>query len=74
MMMDVCIEVKCSDFSFGFAQGCDSSVTIQSTPNNTAEKDYLDNLSVAGDGFDTVIKAKQAVEMCAPTRCPTLIS
>ena len=66
MMMDVCIEVKCSDFAFGFAQGCDASVTTQSTANNTAEKDYSDNLSLAGDGFDTVIKAKQAVENVCP--------
>lgn len=43
-------------------QGCDASVIIQSTGNNTAEKDHPDNLSLAGDGFDTVVKAKQAVE------------
>ena len=30
--------------------------------NNTAEKDNPDNLSLAGDGFDTVIKAKEALE------------
>lgn len=39
---------------------------IQSTPNNTAEKDFPDNLSLAGDGFDTVIRAKQAVENVCP--------
>eukprot|EP00253_Pinus_taeda_P026576 PITA_26576 len=49
-----------------FVQGCDASVIIQSTPNNIAEKDYSDNLSLAGDGFDTVIKAKQAVENVCP--------
>jgi peroxidase len=43
-------------------------VTIQSTPENTAEKDYTDNLSLAGDGFDTVIKAKQAVENVCPNK------
>ena len=32
------------------------------SPNGDAEKDAQDNLSLAGDGFDTVIKAKQAVE------------
>ena len=32
------------------------------SPNEDAEKDAQDNLSLAGDGFDTVIKAKQAVE------------
>ncbi|KAK9670287.1 hypothetical protein RND81_13G191600 [Saponaria officinalis] len=42
--------------------GCDASVLIQSTPNNKAEKDHPDNLSLAGDGFDTVIKAKAAVD------------
>ncbi|KAE8709571.1 Peroxidase 73 [Hibiscus syriacus] len=45
-----------------FVQGCDASVIIQSTGGNTAEKDHPDNLSLAGDGFDTVIKAKQAVD------------
>ena len=34
---------------------------IQS-PTNKAEKDHPDNISLAGDGFDTVIKAKQAVD------------
>lgn len=38
---------------------------IQSTPTNTAEKDNPDNLSLAGDGFDTVIKAKAAVDAVA---------
>lgn len=42
--------------------GCDASVIIASTPGNTAEKDHPDNLSLAGDGFDTVIKAKAAVD------------
>ncbi|MCL7026957.1 hypothetical protein MKW94_019881 [Papaver nudicaule] len=42
--------------------GCDASVMIQSTPGNKAEKDHPDNLSLAGDGFDTVNKAKAAVE------------
>ncbi|KAK8716627.1 hypothetical protein V6N13_043932 [Hibiscus sabdariffa] len=45
-----------------FVQGCDASVIIQSTGSNKAEKDHPDNLSLAGDGFDTVIKAKQAVD------------
>ena len=35
---------------------------IASTASNTAEKDNPDNLSLAGDGFDTVIKAKAAVD------------
>ncbi|KAK9931679.1 hypothetical protein M0R45_018947 [Rubus argutus] len=44
-----------------FVRGCDASVMIQS-PTNNAEKDHPDNLSLAGDGFDTVIKAKAAVD------------
>ncbi|GMN39828.1 hypothetical protein TIFTF001_009064 [Ficus carica] len=44
-----------------FVRGCDASVILFSW-NNTAEKDNSDNLSLAGDGFDTVIKAKEAVE------------
>ena len=43
-------------------QGCDASVIVASAGNNKAEKDHPDNLSLAGDGFDTVIKAKNAVE------------
>lgn len=45
--------------------GCDASVIVASTPGNTAEKDHPDNLSLAGDGFDTVIKAKAAVDAVA---------
>ncbi|CAK8564112.1 unnamed protein product [Lathyrus sativus] len=44
-----------------FVRGCDASVLIQS-PNNNAEKDHPDDVSLAGDGFDTVIKAKAAVD------------
>jgi len=45
-----------------FVEGCDASVILVSTGNNTAEKDHPNNLSLAGDGFDTVIKAKAAVD------------
>ncbi|MQL80678.1 hypothetical protein Taro_013104 [Colocasia esculenta] len=48
-----------------FVEGCDASVLIAS-PNGDAEKDADDNLSLAGDGFDTVIKAKTAVEAACP--------
>ncbi|KAI5341422.1 PREDICTED: peroxidase [Prunus dulcis] len=48
-----------------FVEGCDASVMIASA-NGDAEKDFSDNLSLAGDGFDTVIKAKQAVEALCP--------
>ncbi|WCJ42233.1 Peroxidase family protein [Euphorbia peplus] len=44
-----------------FVRGCDASVLLAS-PNNNAEKDHPDNLSLAGDGFDTVIKAKAALD------------
>jgi len=37
-----------------------------SSPNGDAEKDAPDNLSLAGDGFDTVVKAKQKVEGACP--------
>ncbi|CAL9045945.1 peroxidase 51-like [Musa acuminata AAA Group] len=52
-----------------FVEGCDASVIIAS-PRGDAEKDAPDNLSLAGDGFDTVIKAKQAVE----AQCPGVVS
>ncbi|KAM0968678.1 hypothetical protein ACFX13_017301 [Malus domestica] len=44
-----------------FVQGCDASIML-AFRNNSAEKDNSDNLSLAGDGFDTVIKAKAAVD------------
>ncbi|KAG5527017.1 hypothetical protein RHGRI_028077 [Rhododendron griersonianum] len=46
-------------------EGADASIMI-SSPNGDAEKDAPDNLSLAGDGFDTVIKAKAAVEAVCP--------
>ncbi|KAJ1433463.1 Secretory peroxidase [Sesbania bispinosa] len=44
-----------------FVRGCDASVLLAS-PNNKAEKDHPDDISLAGDGFDTVVKAKAAVD------------
>lgn len=44
-----------------FVRGCDASVILAS-PNGNAEKDHPDDISLAGDGFDTVIKAKAAVD------------
>lgn len=41
---------------------------IASTGNNKAEKDHPDNLSLAGDGFDTVNKAKEALDAVANCR------
>ena len=43
-----------------------------SSPNNNAEKDHPDNLSLAGDGFDTVIKAKAA--LANDPRCKNKVS
>ncbi|KAI7754431.1 hypothetical protein M8C21_019221, partial [Ambrosia artemisiifolia] len=42
-----------------FVRGCDASVFLS---HAKAEKDHHDDLSLAGDGFDTVIKAKAAVD------------
>ncbi|CAA0823489.1 Peroxidase 55 [Striga hermonthica] len=52
-----------------FVEGCDASILIASQ-NNDAEKDAKDNLSLAGDGFDTVIQVKKAVE----DQCPEVVS
>ncbi|CAH8271040.1 unnamed protein product [Arabidopsis lyrata] len=52
-----------------FVEGCDASVFIASD-NEDAEKDAPDNKSLPGDGFDTVIKAKTAVE----SQCPGVVS
>ncbi|XP_062099001.1 peroxidase 16-like [Humulus lupulus] len=46
-----------------FIRGCDASIILFSrNGTGTAEKDNSDNLSLAGDGFDTVIRAKEAVD------------
>lgn len=50
-----------------FVRGCDASLLL-SSPSNNAEKDHPDNLSLAGDGFDTVIKAKAAVDSVSQCR------
>ncbi|KAK9949097.1 hypothetical protein M0R45_004640 [Rubus argutus] len=55
-----------------FVQGCDASIIIASSGSNKAEKDHPDNLSLAGDGFDTVIKAKAAVD--AVSQCRNKVS
>ncbi|KAK6151165.1 hypothetical protein DH2020_016097 [Rehmannia glutinosa] len=52
--------------------GCDASTIVASTPGNKTEKDHPDNLSLAGDGFDAVIKAKAAVD--AVPRCKNKVS
>ncbi|KAI9113415.1 hypothetical protein K1719_015342 [Acacia pycnantha] len=55
-----------------FVHGCDASILVASTKNNKAEKDHPDNLSLAGDGFDTVNKAKAAVD--AVPQCRNKVS
>jgi peroxidase len=47
-------------------------VILVSTGTNTAEKDNPINLSLAGDGFDTVIQAKAAVD--AVPQCTNQVS
>ncbi|XP_006659625.1 peroxidase 16-like [Oryza brachyantha] len=49
--------------------GCDASALI-SSPHDDAEKDAPDNMSLAGDGFDTVNRVKAAVE----SACPGVVS
>ncbi|KNA03205.1 hypothetical protein SOVF_211420 [Spinacia oleracea] len=49
-----------------FVTGCDSSTLITSTPFNTAERDAEINLSLPGDGFDVVVRAKAALELACP--------
>lgn len=46
--------------------GCDGSVLISSTPFNTAERDADINLSLPGDAFDVVVRAKTALELACP--------
>ncbi|KAK2449261.1 Peroxidase superfamily protein [Trifolium repens] len=42
-----------------FVRGCDASILLEFP---TAEKNHPDDISLAGDGFDTVIKAKAAID------------
>lgn len=49
-------------------QGCDASVLLESTASNTAEKDAIPNLSLAG--FDVIDDIKEAVE----AKCPGIVS
>lgn len=49
-----------------FVNGCDGSVLLDSTDENKAERDADVNLSLPGDGFDSVVKAKEAVEKACP--------
>ncbi|XP_047155941.1 peroxidase 3-like [Vigna umbellata] len=51
-----------------FVRGCDASVLLNSTANNTAERDAIPNLSLAG--FDVIDAIKSAVE----AKCPKTVS
>ncbi|KAJ4707567.1 Peroxidase [Melia azedarach] len=50
--------------------GCDSSILISSTPFNKAERDADINLSLPGDAFDVITRAKTALEL----ECPNTVS
>ncbi|XP_043725459.1 peroxidase 41-like [Telopea speciosissima] len=50
--------------------GCDASVIITSTPSNKAERDHDLNLSLSGDAFDVIVRAKTALELS----CPGIVS
>ena len=41
-------------------QGCDASIFLSNNLN--AEMDHHDDASIAGDGFETVIQAKAALD------------
>ncbi|KAK9925211.1 hypothetical protein M0R45_033543 [Rubus argutus] len=46
--------------------GCDGSILISSSPFNKAERDADINLSLPGDAFDVVVRAKTALELACP--------
>ncbi|KAE8695621.1 Peroxidase 65 [Hibiscus syriacus] len=46
--------------------GCDGSILISSTPFNKAECDADINLSLPGDPFDLIVRAKTALELSCP--------
>ncbi|OVA02897.1 Plant peroxidase [Macleaya cordata] len=53
-----------------FVEGCDGSVLITSTAENKTERDADINLSLAGDAFDIVVRAKKVLE----ESCPGVVS
>ncbi|KAE8669580.1 Peroxidase 63 [Hibiscus syriacus] len=46
--------------------GCDASILISSAPFNKAERDADINLSLPGDPFDLIVRAKTALELSCP--------
>ncbi|XP_077237852.1 peroxidase 31-like [Tasmannia lanceolata] len=53
-----------------FVDGCDASVLISSNAFNKAERDHDINLSLPGDAFDVVVRAKSELEL----DCPGVVS
>ncbi|KAJ8491100.1 hypothetical protein OPV22_012821 [Ensete ventricosum] len=53
-----------------FVGGCDASVLVSSNAFNRAERDADDNVSLPGDGFDAIVRAKIALEL----QCPGVVS
>jgi peroxidase len=55
-------------------QGCDASVLLNSTANNTAEKDAIPNLSLSG--FDVIndIKARLETECQGVVSCADIVA
>lgn len=49
-----------------FVGGCDASVLVSSTRFSKSERDADINLSLPGDGFDVVVRAKTALELTCP--------
>lgn len=56
--------------------GCDASILISSSPFNKAERDADINLSLPGDAFDVVVRAKTALELACPNTvsCADILS
>ncbi|TKY50371.1 Peroxidase 31 [Spatholobus suberectus] len=56
--------------------GCDASILLSSTAFNTAERDADINLSLPGDAFDLVVRAKTALELACPNTvsCADILS
>ncbi|MCO5556162.1 hypothetical protein L7F22_009706 [Adiantum nelumboides] len=52
-----------------FIQGCDGSILLSSTSDNSAERDYVDN-DIPQQAFDTIDTIKRAVE----ASCPGVVS
>ncbi|XP_010913485.1 peroxidase 63 [Elaeis guineensis] len=53
-----------------FVGGCDASILISSGAFSRAERDADINLSLPGDGFDVVVRAKTQLEI----QCPGVVS